>query len=617
MASSQRIAKLVQAGVEHFKAGRYARAEAILLEAVAKDAQQHGALHLLGVLALREGRHGVAIERWQQALMLAPAFPPYLSNLGEAQRRAGNFPSAIELLQLALAAAPELVEAHHNLGMAFRELQAWGQAAECFEAAIALQPSLLESQRKLGEALRRLGRLDAALAALQVATKLAPDHAPTHAELGLVWKDLGKAERAVDSLRRAVELDPSARGVHGNLVYTLAFDARATSTQILAEAQAWASRHALSPAERPEPRNPTTSRKLRVGYVSPDFCDHVQAHFCLPLFAHQDRSVFELYAYSNVRSPDAITERVRSAVDAFRDISRLDDEQACALIRADEIDILIDLTMHMMENRLPLFARRPAPVQATWLAYPGTTGLSAIDYRLTDPYLDPPELDTATYAEQSLRLRDTFWCYAPLEVGIEPGELPAQRNGYVTFGCLNNACKLSSSTLELWAQVLSALPDSHLLLLAPEGDTRRELMRTLAALGVARARVHFADYGPRRAYLEQYGQIDIALDTLPYNGHTTSIDALWMGVPVVTLVGSTVVGRAGLSQMTNLQLQELVAESPRAFVDIARTLGGDLPRLAELRGSLRARLEASPLMDARRFAESFDACLREMWRRAG
>jgi predicted O-linked N-acetylglucosamine transferase (SPINDLY family) len=275
----------------------------------------------------------------------------------------------------------------------------------------------------------------------------------------------------------------------------------------------------------------------------------------------------------------------------------------------------VDLTMHMEESRLLVFARRPAPVQVCWLAYPGTTGLAGMDYRLTDPHLDPPLCDESVYSEATIRLPETFWCYDPMtrDEGVTP--LPARQAGYVRFGCLNNFLKVNEGPIALWARVMREVRGSRLTMLAPSGDAREGALRSFEGHGVGPERVDFVEYQPRTAYLATYRSIDVCLDTFPYGGHTTSLDAFWMGVPVVTLAGSTVVGRAGLSQATNLGLTELVARAPDEYVKIAVDLCADLERLAELRAGLRSRMERSPLMDAARFARGIEAAYLEMWGR--
>jgi predicted O-linked N-acetylglucosamine transferase (SPINDLY family) len=294
----------------------------------------------------------------------------------------------------------------------------------------------------------------------------------------------------------------------------------------------------------------------------------------------------------------------------------LTDAQFAAQVREDEIDILVDLALHTARNRLPVFARKPAPVQVTFAGYPGSTGLDTIDYRLSDPFLDPSDTDESLYSEQTVRLPHSFWCYDPLDCGDLPvNALPAHTNGFLTFGCLNNFCKINDAVLCLWAKVLRAVPASRLLLLAPEGSHRQRTLDVLSEEGVARERIAFVSRQPRRKYLELYHRIDLGLDTLPYNGHTTSLDSYWMGAPVVTLVGQTIVGRAGLSQLMNLELPELITHTSEQFVQVATGLANDLPRLSELRSTLRPRMEASPLMNAPRFARDIETAYRLMWHR--
>ncbi len=312
---------------------------------------------------------------------------------------------------------------------------------------------------------------------------------------------------------------------------------------------------------------------------------------------------------------DELTNRFQRYADAWRDTAGLADVQFAQRIREDRIDILVDLSLHMAHNRLLVFARKPAPVQVTFAGYPGTTGLATIDYRLTDPYLDPPNLYDHCYSEQSVRLPDSFWCYDPLDSEPAVNALPAAEQGYITFGCLNNFCKVNAVVLGIWAQVLKTVDRSRLIILAGEGTHRQHTLDLLAAEGVVRDRVTFVVNQPQQQYLRYYHGIDIGLDTVPYNGHTTSLDSLWMGVPVVTLVGPTVVGRAGLSQLTNLGLPELIASSPEQFVRITAELAKDLSRLSALRATLRDRMRASPLMNAPRFARNIETAYREMWRR--
>jgi predicted O-linked N-acetylglucosamine transferase (SPINDLY family) len=296
-------------------------------------------------------------------------------------------------------------------------------------------------------------------------------------------------------------------------------------------------------------------------------------------------------------------------------INALADSELPDLIRQDQIDILVDLALHTANNRLLAFACKPAPIQVSFAGYPGRSGLETIDYHLTDPYLTPPVSGDERGPDIPFRLPDTFWCYDPQTTDRGVNSLPALANGHLTFGCLNNFCKVNPAVLQLWVRTLSALPGSRLLLLTAEGRHRARTLDLLAQGGVSPNRIEFVCHQPREKYLALYQRIDLGLDTFPYNGHTTSLDSYWMGVPVVTLIGRTSFGRAGWSQLSNLGLTELAAHTPDEFVAISVALARDLARLAALRASLRERMQRSALMNASRFARQIEAAYRTMWHR--
>jgi predicted O-linked N-acetylglucosamine transferase (SPINDLY family) len=409
--------------------------------------------------------------------------------------------------------------------------------------------------------------------------------------------------------------DPEA---HSDLVFISHFDPECNAQAIGEAHRLWARRHAEPLKKHIQPhangRNP--ERRLRIGYVSPDFRDHVVGRNLLPLFRHADRQQFEITCYSQVLRPDATTAQFQQHGDGWRNIIDRSDEQLAAMVRQDQIDILVDLALHSAGNRLLAFARKPAPVQVTFAGYPSTTGLDTIDYRLSDPYMDPEGNDASVYSEQTIRLPHSFWCYDPLdcrEIPVNP--LPASQNGLVTFGCLNNFGKINDQVLSTWAKVLSQVERSRLLLLSGEGSHRQHTLDLLSKAGVSPDRVEFVTHQPRQKYLELYHRIDLGLDSFPYNGHTTSLDSFWMGVPVITLVGQAPVARAGWSQLSNLGLPELAGKTPEEFVSIAVALAKDQPRLQELRQTLRQRMEQSPLMDAPGFARGIEAAYRQMWQR--
>jgi protein O-GlcNAc transferase len=628
------------------RSGRAAAAAAAYRRALLAHPDDAAVMANLGT-ALRElGALPEAIERLRAAAALQPAVASHWINLGMALCQAHDFVAAEPLLRRALELDPANAGAAFNLGLSLNGLGRAVEAVEHYRLAIALRPGYTDAQINLGNALadvgdfaaalaayeaasrgkpdsvaslnnagcllRTLGRIDEAERTLLAALTLDPDAAAVYDNLGNVYKDSGRLDRAIDSYRRSLELEPGSAATHSNLAYALCF--QSTEPQpILAECTRWAARFAAPLVPRAAHANDLRAgRRLRIGYVSADFRDHCQSLFTLPLLSQHDHAEFEVFCYSGVKRPDHLSKRIAALADVWCDIRKLDDEALCARIRADRIDILVDLTMHMADGRPLVFARKPAPVQIAWLAYPGTTGISAIDYRLSDPRLDPPGTD-GDYSERTIRLPDTFWCYDPLTESPLPNALPALTRGGLTLGCLNNPCKLTDHTLRLWSAVYQRLRGARFLLLAPPGNARRSLLQRFSAHGVPEAGIDFCEFRPRQEYLQHYHDIDLGLDTFPYNGHTTSFDSLWMGVPVVTRVGNTCVGRAGVSQLHHLRLLELAARTDEEFVEAAVALGGDRARLGRLRGELRGRLEASPLMDATRFTRHMEDVYRSVW----
>ncbi|HEY0462709.1 MAG TPA: tetratricopeptide repeat protein, partial [Polyangiaceae bacterium] len=536
-------------------------------------------------------------------------FARALSNRGELARAIGHF-------QCALVQSPSSPELLTDYAVCLRKLKRLPGALRAVDRALALAQDSAVAHRERSAVLTEQGNFDQAQLSAERALALKADYPEAWCELAAALVFNGQLAAGLTAYRRAIALEPNNALTHSNLAFLLAFDPSSSAQAILNEVEDWARRHAAPFAryQRAHRHTPDPERKLRLGYVSSNFNDHCQALFTLPLLDAHDRTKFELHAFSALSSADRVTARLAAKFDHWTDISGLDAIEAADRIRSREIDILIDLTMHMSTTQLRIFACKPAPVQIAWLAYPGTTGLPTIDYRITDRYLDPTDRPSDPYSEESLVLPDTFWCYQP-GVELPVADLPARGKGHVTFGCLNSFWKLNDVTLRLWATVLERVPGSHLLLLAPEGSARARVLATLELAGIAAERIEFSSRRPRAQYLQLYDQIDICLDALPYNGHTTSLDAFWMGVPVLTLVGQTVVGRAGRSQAMNLGLPELIALTPEVFAAKAAELAGDLDALAELRSGLRQRLERSPLMDAASFARNLEAKYREGWQR--
>ncbi len=566
----------------------------------------------LGAALKNNGQLDEAISSFRQAIALKPDYSQVHSNLASALTAKGQFNEAIAAYRQAVALNPSSPQAQNALGVALKDHGQLDQAIAVYYQAIALQPDYADAYSNLGNALTAKGQLDEAIAAFRKAIALNPTIPQTHNNLSVALKDLAQLDDAVAAVREAIALNPNLLEAHSNLLYTLPFHPSYTPQAILEEHRRW-SRQIAEPLQKfilPHTNDHNPDRRLRIGYVSPDFKDHCQSNFTIPLLSNHNHDQFEIFCYANVPRPDAFTEKLQGLTDTWRSTIGMSDQQLADLVRNDRIDILIDLTMHMGNGRPLLFARKPAPVQVAWLAYPGTTGLSTIDYRLTDPYLDPPGLNDDHYVEKSIRLPDSFWCYQPMTADLEINPLPALTAHRITFGCLNNFCKINDALLALWSKILHAVPDSRLVLMSPHGAHRAKVMEKL---GVEPIRIEFVIAQPRVQYLETYRRIDIGLDTYPVNGHTTSLDALWMGIPIVTLVGNTPMGRAGWCQLSNLRLTELAAQTPEQFVKIATNLAHDLPRLQQLRSTLRQRMEQSPLMDAHKFAHNIESAYRQMW----
>jgi protein O-GlcNAc transferase len=609
------VSEALALAVEQHRAGLLAQAEQIYRAILQAAPQQVDALRLLGVIAYQRGEYEQAIASLCQALQLKPDCAMTYNSLGVVFKAQGRFVEAANCFQQALHWKPDYAEVHNNLGNVLKDQGRLEEALSCYQQALRWKPDYAEAHNNLGNVLKDQGRLEEALSCYQQALRWKPDYAEAHNNLGNVLKDQGRLEEALRSYRQALQLQPRLVQVHSNLVYTLHFCADTDAATLYEEHRRWDHQHAepLAPLIQPLANDRASDRRLRIGYVSPDFREHPVGRFLLPLLKAHDHTQFDIFCYSSLAVPDGITEQCRTYADGWRDVFSLADEQLAQLIRQDHIDILVDLSMHMANNRLLVFARKPAPVQVTYLAYCGTTGLRTMDYRLTDPFLDPPDRDERYYTERSIRLPETYWCYQPPDDSPPVSPLPAWQSGGVTFGCLNNFCKVTAPTLVAWSHLLQLLPQARLLLYAQAGSHRDQVRDYFANQGIASDRVRFVGRVPLTEYMRLYQEVDVALDPFPYGGGTTTCDALWMGVPVISRAGSTAVSRSGLSILSNVGLAELVAFDGEQYVQRALELAQDLPRLSVLRASLRQRMQDSPLMDAPRFARNVEAAYRSLW----
>lgn len=567
------------------------------------------------------------LKRLLRALDRRPSCEARTEDAAEAGRHAdraleryrdGDKTAAAALCRSALALDPRQAPAWSLLGRIALDDEQLERALECYAHILAIEPDEPDYLVNAAEVNRRAGHLGRALELSERALSLRPLDARAWQVRGGALEEMDRLDEALDCLRHELELKPDNIDGHSNLLFLLSRADLLPPRQVAAEYRRWGELYAdpLSAAAAPHANSPEPDRPLRIGYVSADFRRHAVAYFAEPFLARHDRSAWRVYCYSNCRRPDDVTQHLRGLADEWRDIAALSDDAAARLMRDDRVDILVDLAGHTAGNRLLLFARRPAPVQMTWLGYLGGTGMAAMDYRISDRYADPAGEADDQYREQLLRLPHSKWCYLPPAGMPACNALPAQRHGYVTFGSFSSFPRISNETLRAWALLLGRLPGARLRMTgAPGGESLDRMLEIFDAAGVFADRLDLVGRLPLDACLQQYLQIDIALDPFPCNGATTTCESLWMGVPVVSRSGRSGASRSAISLLTNAGLPQLVAGSWEGYIDTALRLAADLPALAQLRATLRERLRASPLLDAQGFTRDLEALYRDAWRR--
>ena len=575
----------IETGLALLQAGRLAEAAAIFRQILAVQPNHADALHLLGLVAYYEGNYGASVELIMAALTHRTS-EIFYGNLGNAFAAQGKRAAAVECFRQAIALKPDYIQAHNNLGNMLREQGSFADAVQCFRVVISLKPDYAEAHNNLANALVDLGDLDAAIEAYRRAIALKPDLVEARSNLLFILSyrdDLNQA----DYLNEAV-----------------GFGRVAT-----AKARAWRDWHVVLSADQ-------RTRPLRVGLVSGDLKIHPTGHFLESILAHIDRSRIELVAYPTRRLEDALTARIKPYFAAWTQLASLNDEQAAARIRDDRIDLLLDLSGHMNFNRLPMFAWRPAPVQASWLGYFASTGLPAMDYLLGDAHVLPPDAQ-AWYTERLWRLPDSYLCFTPPLEQIEVGPLPLSSQGHVTFGCFNHLMKMNDGVVDVWARILQAVPHSRLFLKAKQLDdaaTRATTLARFAARGIDSSRLTLEGRSPRTEYFAAYNRVDIALSPFPYPGGTTSVEGLWMGVPVLCRRGDRFLSNICASMLHSAGLADWIAQDNDDYVAKAIAFAGDVSHLAALRARLRATMLASPLCDAKRYARNLEDAFEAMWR---
>jgi len=644
------LTETLELAVGYHQAGDLHQAEQLYLQILETDPRQVDALHLLGLVAKRLGRIDQAADYLRQAMALRPDIADVHYNLGNLLREQGNldeaaasYRQALKLqprhsgaynnmantlrqqgkpaeaagyLLAALRLNPDDAAAHTNLGIALQEQGNVDEALACYQQSLRLRPDFVEAHYNMGIALKESGLPDEAGARYREALRLRPDNPDALLNLSLVLSQQGLIEESIACLSRAGALKPADAGLHSGLLHSLMYRPESDPQAIFREHRRWAERHEapLAAAARPHANVRDPERPLRVGYLSPDFRQHPVTNTIEPVLARHDRARWHVTCYANVARPDSITERLYPLADCWRDIAGMPDDRVADLIRADAIDIMVDLAGHTAGQRLLVFARRPAPIQVAYSGYPGTTGMASMGFRITDAYADPPGQTEAFHSETLVRLPEIAWCFRPPPCP-DVGPLPARTAGRVAFGCLNKLAKVSAPVIALWSRVLQEVPNSQLLLLRGASKLAGDRLRDdFVRLGIDAGRIQLLE-PPRREeqYFALFRTIDICLDTFPYNGCVTTCNSLWMGVPVISLAGNSYVSRQGVSLLSNLGMRDWIAPTPEDYVATVKRWAGHLDWLEKLRFATRERMRRSPLCEEERFTRFLEAAYRRLW----
>ncbi|MDD5030641.1 MAG: tetratricopeptide repeat protein [Rhodoferax sp.] len=571
----------------------------------------------LAVVYRAQGKLGDCAGVYRQVITLAPCYVAAYRNVGQILLLQGAPEKAEAYFRKGLALQPKDVDTCIGLADALCLQGKLGEAAKHFEMARAQQPKHSGAHLGLAKVRKSQDRLDEAAQAGRQALALDPTHDTAYINLANTYLLLGQLGEAVQTLQQALALN-THRGpeIYSNLLFIYQLQEQRSAAEVFAEHQRYAQRFEapLKAQWQPHSNNHDPDRRLKVGYVSGDFCNHVVAYFIEPILALHDKAAFEIYAYYSYIQHDDHTQRIASSVDHWCECYNMTDEQLAQRIRADGIDILVDLSGHTVFNRLPMFARKPAPVQATWVGYPGSTGLSAIDYRITDPWQDPVGQTERYHSEQLMRLPSGM-AFEPDPVSPDINELPALTSDVFMLACLNNLSKVNAAVVALWSRLLLDLPHARLMLgNVTDASTQQRLLGLFQQNSIGADRLLLQPRVPMADYLALHHQIDLALDPFPYNGGTTTLHSLWMGVPVVTLVGDHSVSRLSAAHLSRVGLNEFITHSEDDYLQCVLTFANDLPRLGQVRQSLRQRMNASECSPANITRHVEDA-YRQMWRK--
>ena len=576
-------------------------------------------LFYAGNVLASKGQLESAVESYHQALEINPDFAEVHCNLGLANQELGLLDEAVAHYRLALEINPDLAEAHSNLGSALHKLGDFENAVVSFRHAVNLQPDFVEAHCNLGLALQKIGQVDSAIASYRRTLEINPDYAEAYSNLGLALQSIGQLEGAVANYQRALEIKPDLHQARNELLFTLNFTASHTPSYYLGQAREFGRAVARTAGTRFSAwQCKARPGRLRVGLVSGDLRIHPVGYFLEGLLSHINPDRIELIAYPNHYEEDELTARIRPCFSAWKPLFGKSDEAAAHLIHDDGVHVLLDISNHTGHNRLPMFAWKPAPVQATWLGLPSTSGLAEMDYVLGDPYAIPAEFESH-FSEAVWRMPESCLCLAVPDSPVNVAPLPGLSSGYVTFGSFNHLTKMTDEVVAVWARVLKSVPNSRLSLKTKQLSDLAVCEKTrqrFVSCGIAPERLLMGGtLASRDDHLAAYNKVDIALDTFPYPGVTTSVEALWMGVPVLSMRGDRFISRTAGSIAHNAGLPDWIAADKDDYVAKAVEFTSNLERLATLRAGLRQQVIASPLFDAPRFARNFEDALWGMWQR--
>jgi len=611
------INQLKKQAVLHMRSGRLQEARDLYNTICRLNKKDVESLYNAGMVNGQLGNFKNAESFARKVIKLQPKHAGAHFILGTALHAQGQYEKAVNSFKKVLRAMPDNAAVYNNLGNALTAQTKITEAIQCYRKAVKLQPNFAEAFNNLGSACLTINKLHEANENFRKAIQINPQVAETYNNLGTVLSSQGHIKEATDAYRMAIQLQPAYHKAHSNLLYLLAASASLPPDEMLDEQKQWDRVHGLAGKQQPlAVHKPLTEpdRRLRIGYVSHDLRTHAVSRFFEPLLAAHDCNRFEIFCYdANANSDDTIKERLRGLAEHWRQVFGINDLELAKLINTDGIDILVDLSGHTQGNRLKAFTYRPAPVQASYLGFFAATGLETIDYWITDEVLHPPDTKEQT-VEQIYRLPRCSFCYLP------PEEMPAissvpGNDSQVTFGSFHELSKLTPAVFETWGEILNTLPDSRLLLMEKslaDSQTRQQILERFSQLGISAERLLLKEGAQFAEYLTVYSQIDIVLDSFPRTGGTTTAEALWMGVPVITLAGQRYVERISASKLTTLGLEDLIADSREDYINKALSLARNPTLRSELRATLRKKMTESPLCNGKDLANAMETAYETM-----